>query len=533
MPSLYLLCDFWEPSLSRIVLEARRKSNHTLHVIHVTPNDLSLKLKGVLITIRDTDSALISVLNITDTELSKTGKLLKELPVKGLAAIRACGSRYHREIQTWAIDSGLQYEDNQLETARDVSTKSEYDENEVTISERRWIQYRLMRALIAGEPPETSFEDILLQLQHRKISKHEIQQAQRFFDLGEPDMAGGSYAEERQHNPNAIDRLRDRAVKIARSGLNTLIVGETGTGKESVAWYFHDFSSRKYKLFLALNCAFFEGDRLESELFGHEQGSFTDAKKAKKGLVEEADGGTIFLDELPEMAPRVQAKLLRFLQDGTFTRLGGIKVLRSDVRIISAAQPRLLNQIRADLYHRIADVELHTTPLRQMTPQAIVNIACNLAYRLMWKAVQCEKGERVLTPDVIRAVWAELALPEKSKILSGYSWPGNMRELSSAIKRYVLLGDNIFDELRVSSADFSVRDGEVLRPFGIDEEWKQFIQPVTNLDSIKNLKIKLNQLQAAYLRNLIANLGGREKVSLTKLAATLDCSYNTLRKHLG
>ena len=268
------------------------------------------------------------------------------------------------------------------------------------MQERRWIQYRLMRVLIAGECPTTVYGEIFKKLRHSNLSDSEVAVSQRFFERGEPDMAGGSFFDERKGSPNAIDILRERAVQVGRSDLSTLIIGETGTGKESLAWYLHDYSTRSEKPFLALNCAFFEGERLESELFGHELGAFTDAKRMKKGLVEEADGGTLFLDELPEMAPRVQAKLLRFLQDGMYTRLGGTKTMHADVRVISAAQPGRMANLREDLYYRVADVELHTVPLRNMKEREMVNIAVQSG--LQTHVASAHHRERSKCPDAGR-----------------------------------------------------------------------------------------------------------------------------------
>jgi DNA-binding NtrC family response regulator len=388
-----------------------------------------------------------------------------------------------------------------------------------------------MRVLIAGKNPSDVYRDIVETLRNGTLSETQMRRGQRFFEQGEPDMAGGNYAEERRLRPNAIDLLRNRAVKVGRSGLNTLIVGETGTGKESLAWYLHDFSIRGEKPFLALNCAFFEGERLESELFGHEQGAFTDAKKAKKGLVEEADGGTLFLDELPEMAPRVQAKLLRFLQDGSYTRMGGTRQLRADARIISAAQPGRLETLRPDLYYRIADVELHTVPLRKMKERDIVNIACNLAYRLMWEPVISEIGESILTPDIIREVWRQIALPENASALVGYDWPGNMRELSTLIKRFVLLDDDIFDEVR-QSARMVTRNSDA-RFQVCDRELQYFLAPFSGLEELETRCLKLKELQPAFVRHIVASLGGRDNIQTTKLAEALGCSYNTLISNLG
>jgi DNA-binding NtrC family response regulator len=372
--------------------------------------------------------------------------------------------------------------------------------------------------LIGGECPPVVIVEILKKLRSSKLTEADTARSQIFFERDEPDMAGGNFAIERNVNPNAIDLLRERAVQVGRSGLNTLVIGETGTGKESLAWYLHDYSTRFDKPFLALNCAFFEGERLESELFGHELGAFTDAKRMKKGLVEEADGGTLFLDELPEMAPRVQAKLLRFLQDGTYTRLGGTKAMRASVRVISAAQADRMGTLRQDLYFRVADVELHTVPLRQMKQKDVVNIACNLAYRLMWRPIITAKGQNILTPDKIREVWNILSRPENALILAGYSWPGNMRELSTLIKRLVLLGDDIFQEIRG-------RYGSIAK---IDDEWQRFLLPVASMDDLKRLGITLKELQPAFVQHIVTSLGGRDAIQPTKLAESLGCSYNTL-----
>ena len=531
MPTLYLLCDFWEPSLSRAAHEAKTIKNHTIHISHIKTGELVSKLAPLCEEMNKEDVILIAVLDMTCEERKALSCLLKKINSETVGEIKFSCSRYDPEAHNLITRLGFHEAFNIYETSRRSPALTPDNNHIVTIKERRWIQYRLMRALIAGENPKAVFEETIRTLLKKQISSKQFDLAQKYYDLGEPDMAGGNYAAEREKNPNAIDQLRSRAVQIGRSGLNALVVGETGTGKESIAWYLHDFSNRNLHPFLALNCAFFEGERLESELFGHEQGAFTDAKKAKRGLVEEANGGTIFLDELPEMNLRVQAKLLRFLQDGSFTRMGGTQVLHSDVRILSAAQPDRMKNLRPDLYHRIADVELTTTPLRQMRPDAIVNIGCNLAYRLMWHTALDEKGATQLTPDVIRSTWEKLSLPENAQCLAAYHWPGNMRELSNMIKRYVLLGDDIFKELRSKkllysspSASYEIHEG--------DNAWKKFTQPVANIETIQKFGLKLGDLQGAFVRNLVLHLGGRDKVQLTKLAKILDCSYNTLNKYL-
>ncbi len=526
MPILHIYCDFREPSVSQAVQTARRLASYTPRVLHCRSTTFADCLDALAANMGENDLALIALLNAMPAQLRQTAACLKNHSLDVRRRITVASSHYCPEMQTWAEQCELAYLPNPYEGPRQPFWRPPLSSHAVTLAERQWVQYRLMRGLIAGECPGELYSEIIGATKEGRLSESHLRRALVFSERGEPDMAGGNYAEERRVRPNAIDRLRERTVQVGRSGLNTVIIGETGTGKESLAWYLHDFSPRGDKPFLALNCAFFEGERLESELFGHEQGAFTDAKKAKKGLVEEADGGTLFLDELPEMAPRVQAKLLRFLQDGTYTRLGGNQTLRADVRVISAAQPGLLSKLRPDLYYRVADVELRTVPLREMAERDIVNIACNLAYRLMWRPIGREGKEDRLTPDMIRTVWRQLAMPKHAACLAGYHWPGNMRELSTMIKRYVLLGDDIFCEL----------DGKTAGTFNplqkdmncFDEEWAQFLLPVSGLAEIEARQLQLKNLQAAYLRHLVASLGGRSKVQPTKLAEALGCSYNTL-----
>jgi hypothetical protein len=408
MPTLHVYSDFREPSLSHAVHEARRLKRYLLRVSKGRATNLSENLAQLAGAMGEDDLALVTLLHAQEDQLEQARQKAMHHPLDVRGRITISCSKYAPAVKEWAAGCGFNYEDNPYEGPRCAPWTPPEVYDATTLQERQWIQYRLMRALIAGETTFTVYEEIIGNLRLGPLSGIDLRRSSRFQEQGEPDMAGGNYSEERLRNPNAIDLLRNRAVQVGRSGLNTLIVGETGTGKESLAWYLHDFSTRCDSPFLALNCAFFEGERLESELFGHEQGAFTDAKKAKKGLVEEAAGGTLFLDELPEMAPRVQAKLLRFLQDGSYTRLGGTQTLRASARIIAAAQPELMQKLRADLYYRVADVELRTVPLREMRGRDIVNIACNLAYRLMWRPIIDAKGEGVLTPEIIRKF--------------GYSW---------------------------------------------------------------------------------------------------------------
>jgi Nif-specific regulatory protein len=209
-----------------------------------------------------------------------------------------------------------------------------------------------------------------------------------------------------------------------------LIVGESGTGKELVAREIHNRSVCATGPFVAVNCATLSESLLESDLFGHEKGAFTGAITQKKGKFEFADGGTIFLDELGEMPPQVQAKLLRVLQEGEFERVGGIRSIRSNVRVIAATNRDLKQAlkcggVREDLYYRLNVVQLTVPPLRERRDDILL-----LANYFISK--HSEKCKRVVTG---------LSDAARSCLLQ-YDWPGNVRELENAIEHAIVLGSS-------------------------------------------------------------------------------------------
>ena len=155
-----------------------------------------------------------------------------------------------------------------------------------------------------------------------------------------------------------------------------------------------------------------------------------------------------------------------------------------------------------------------------MKERDVVNIACNLAYRLMWQPVISAAGEGILTPDIIREACLPVALPENAAALTAYDWPGNMRELSTMIKRFVLLGDDIFAELR--SACGNASDGV---------EWGRFLSPIRDMEDILARNLILKELQPTFVRHLVSSLGGWNQIKPTKLAEALGCSYNTLMSY--
>ncbi len=229
------------------------------------------------------------------------------------------------------------------------------------------------------------------------------------------------------HRDPAMAALLDRAAQIARAEASVLITGESGTGKEVLARHIHRQSRRARGPFVALNCAALPESLLESELFGHEKGAFSGAVAARKGKFEQADGGTLLLDEIGEMDPRLQAKLLRALQEKEIDRLGGTQPVKVDVRILAATNRDLAAEVRAgrfreDLFFRLNVVALRIPPLRER-PGDILALAEHFVARF---ADANGLPRRELAPEV---------LPP----LLSHPWPGNVRELENTMHRAVLL----------------------------------------------------------------------------------------------
>ena len=221
--------------------------------------------------------------------------------------------------------------------------------------------------------------------------------------------------------------LRQLIQTVAPSDATVLILGESGTGKELIAGALHSLSRRRDKNYVRINCAAIPEALLESELFGHEKGAFTGALKQKPGRVEEADGGTIFLDEIGDMSRSLQAKLLRFLEDGSFTRVGGVEELRVNVRLISATNRNIIAAIkeghfREDLFHRLNVVQFRPPPLRERS-EDVLELA---EHFLQHFNTVMQKRVQGLAPDARQK-------------LEAHHWPGNVRELRNVIERAVIL----------------------------------------------------------------------------------------------
>jgi len=237
----------------------------------------------------------------------------------------------------------------------------------------------------------------------------------------------------------AMQQVFDAVLQVAPSRASVLINGESGTGKELVAAAIHQHSPRAKKSFVKLHCAALAESLLESELFGHERGSFTGAVGRREGRFEQADGGTLFLDEIGEISASIQVKLLRFLQEHEFERVGGNQTVKVDVRVITATNRNLLQRVkdglfREDLYYRLNVVSVEMPPLRARSS----DIPLLAAHFLAKYARENEKAIEGFTDDALAR-------------LANYEWPGNVRELENAIERAVV----VCKKSRIGVEDFA------------------------------------------------------------------------------
>ena len=296
-----------------------------------------------------------------------------------------------------------------------------------------------------------------------------------------------------------IREVRQLIQTVAPTDTRVLILGESGTGKELVAGAIHSLSHRHKANYVRINCAAIPETLLESELFGYEKGAFTGALKQKPGLVEEADGGTIFLDEIADMSRPLQAKLLRFLEDGSFTRVGGTQQLRVNVRLIAATNRDIVQAIREghfreDLFHRLNVVQFRLPPLRER------NDDVPLLAEYFLKHFNAGMNKHVKA----------ISLPATRKLAS-HHWPGNVRELKNVVERALILEQT--DEIQAAS----------LPDFQVEAQLHKFVAPkVTGNES-------LDDLVTTFERQLINEMLERNGFNLGKTAEQLKISRHALR----
>ena len=319
-----------------------------------------------------------------------------------------------------------------------------------------------------------------------------------------------------------MQRIIDMARRVAASDSTILITGESGTGKTLLAKTMHDASVRAKGPFAVVNCATLSENLLESELFGHVRGSFTGAVKDKTGRLQLAEGGTVFLDEIGEISPNLQTKLLRFLQEREFEKVGDTKTIKVDVRIIAATNKDLEREVREghfreDLYFRLNVIDLHMPSLRDR-PEDIPALAEQLLARSF---AASHRTPRPLSNDAKRVIIA-------------YPWPGNIRELKNALERAAILCtvdevtvDDLPDRVAAFAASSALASaaafetGEVARPPGSTPAAPY---PV-------NSEVSLEELERRHIQHVLATVGTLEEAA-TLLGINLSTLWRKRRRYL-
>jgi two-component system NtrC family response regulator len=282
---------------------------------------------------------------------------------------------------------------------------------------------------------------------------------------------------------------------VATTDAPVLILGESGTGKEMTARAVHHRSDRKEQTFVAINCGAIPEALMESELFGHEKGSFTGAHVQRKGRIESANDGTLFLDEIGELSPALQVKLLRFLQERVIERVGGRQEIQVDARVIAATNADLKKRMadgtfREDLYYRLAVVQVHLPPLRERGDDVML-----LAQALLQRYA-AETGKSGITFGA-----------EAVKAIRAYGWPGNVRELQNRVKRAVIMSGN----RRVTAQDLELEAVETSR------------QPVS-------LKEARESLEREMVKAALRKHGGKITGAAAELGVSRPTFYELMEK---
>jgi DNA-binding NtrC family response regulator len=297
-----------------------------------------------------------------------------------------------------------------------------------------------------------------------------------------------------------MDKVKKLILKVAKSNATVLIRGESGTGKELIARAIHQNSLRTSEVFQAVNCAAINENLLESELFGHERGSFTGAVGEKKGLFEVADGGTLFLDEIGELDISLQAKILRALQEKQIRRVGGVKEINTDVRVVAATNRDLLKmsqdgRFREDLYYRLNVLSIELPSLRERRSDVPVLIDYFLGKHT-------RANNRKVTINT-----------EAKRILENYAYPGNVRQLESAIERAILLCENN----TITAEDLPPEMSQTSKPAAANDLFKLPAEGV-NFEDVE--------------RSLIMQAMERTDNNITKSAKLLGLTFRTLQYRL-
>lgn len=309
------------------------------------------------------------------------------------------------------------------------------------------------------------------------------------------------------HSPR-MHEVFSTIARVAPSSLNVLITGETGTGKDLVARAIHDGNPARHGPLVTVNCGALPEPLLESELFGHERGAFTDASAARAGRFEIADGGTLFLDEIAEMGLAMQAKILRVLQDGTFERVGGSKSLRADVRILAATNGDLRaavaeGRFREDLYYRLNVITIELPPLRDRLPEDLPLLIDVFTHRLAGRG----------RPP--------LSFPHQTLArMARYDWPGNVRELENLVERLAATcpGPEVLPE-DLPPYLIPSREAPLTLDFDLDSPIQAVVDDLTE------------RLERAYLTSVLEQSGGRIETAASDSGLSRRSFSEKLRRH--
>ncbi len=317
-------------------------------------------------------------------------------------------------------------------------------------------------------------------------------------------------------SPAMTEMIRLARKVAASEASSVLLQGESGVGKDLVAKAIHYGSSRADQPFIAINCAAIPATLIESELFGHEKGAFTDAKGRKEGLFEQAQGGTLFLDEIGELELGLQAKLLRVLEEGSFRRVGGLKGLPLDVRVVAASNRDLkaeseAGRFRLDLYYRLSVIQIDLPPLRERGDDALLLANHYIAHF----NERLRKRIRGLAPEV-------------EEIFRRYSWPGNVRELRNVIERVMILEDS-----DLITADWLphglVRDKRPVSPPSVAAA-PRHAEGVALSFQLPEEGIDLEQVELSLVRQAMERSGGNQTRAAELLGVTRDQLRYRLKK---
>jgi len=539
---LYIFCDARQECLRQAAAAIRKlgcKGKETEYRRARHSNVGSLLKEQIESGLQPNDDILVVVPRIDDDQKVEVIQALKSLKKTGVNCYWYHGPKWFDGNETVAtifqgIPSNRSFTIEACENKyykNDPSTDSSGDADIIS-----YIDYRLMYLFMGADTEQNTLKAIISALSKAEENNFRMPKDEdnamstlvEGFAMVRPSMAGRSAVFE-QHKKRIVD--------LARLDKNVMIIGKTGTGKEATAYYLHEFSPRRGKNFVAVNCACFTEELLISELFGHVRGAFTGAVGDKKGLVESLHGGTLFLDEIPDASLRIQAMLLRFLQSGEYSPAGSNDTRRVDVKIVAGAQPGLLDKLRSDLQYRLEE-RLHTFSLKELndiyrrgmedksyTGQPdIVSVARNLAASCIGKCKLGGEGGFTFKPDRIAhsdivSFWDLTEQPEIVELLTGYDWPGNVRELQTCVSRHLSEGvemAEIVRQLQKSACEDGSRGANTANNF----DGPVAFAPITSAEDL----IPFYELENRYAEFIRAQ---RESGPLKQ------CAANILRNKLG